>query len=145
MSIEAFKNRVRAVTKVEWCGEQLHLRKIGAKDGLELFTRITGLAAENRGSDEDRIETLNFHANVVSKSVASESGDLLFDTDEGRDTLKQINFQELTELGTLVLKHSGYGGGDAKKNLVQSNSSPIDSALPLEEKPESTPTTSSNA
>lgn len=145
MSIEAFKKHVRAVTKFPWCGQELYLRKIGAKDGLELFTRIKDLASENRSPDQDQIETLNFHANVVSKSVADESGELLFDSDEGRDTLKQINFGELTELGTLVLKHSGYGGGDAKKNSPPNNSSPTDSALPSEETRQSTPTTSSNA
>lgn len=117
------KKHLRTVTKKEWCGQDVYLRKIGAKDGLALFSSIKQLATENRKPEDDQIETLKFHANVVAKSLANEQGELLFDTEEGREQLQQVNFHELTELGTMALAHSGYGG-ETKKNLAPSAAPP---------------------
>ena len=127
MNLDALKQHVRAVTEEAWCGQKIWLRKIGATDGLALFSTIRKLNAENRTEDDDRAETLNFNAGVISKSLANEAGELEADSPEGIETLKTVNFMELAELAAMVLKHSGYT--DAKKNLPQGDSPPTGSAL----------------
>lgn len=131
MNLEAIQKHLRTVTKMEWEGKVIYLRKIGAADGIEIFTSIKSLASENRSPHDDMTETMKFNAKVISKSLADESGELVLDSDEGRATLENMNFNELAELGELALRHSGYGGS-AKKNLNQSNSHPIASASSLE-------------
>lgn len=141
MNLEAIQKHLRAVTKMEWQGHDIYLRKLGATDGIEIFTSIKSLSSENRTPHDDMVQTAKFNSKVISKSLSDEAGNLLLDSDEGRTTLEALNFHELTELGEIVLKHSGYGG-TVKKNLAPLNSQPSDSASPSETPTARTPDTS---
>jgi hypothetical protein len=141
MNLESLQRHIKAVKEFEWRGHRVHLRKIGAKDGIALFATIRDLDGNPRTEDEDRRDTLCFNASVVSKSLANESGELLFDSDEGRETLQQVNFYELSELSDLALAHSGKDG--QKKSLPDNSLTPIDSASNSDSG--RTPTTSSPA
>lgn len=120
MNLEAIQKHLRAVTRIEWAGHVLYLRKIGATDGIEIFTSIKKLSGEDRSAHDDMVETTKFNAKVISKSLSNEDGELPLDSEDGRLALENMNFIELTELGEIVLRHSGYGGG-AKKNTTQTS------------------------
>lgn len=127
MNLETLKAFVRKVEQVQWNGQTLYLRKIGASDGAALIEKIKALSGESLNESRDRDETINFHAAAISKSVADEHGNLLLDSDEARDELKAMAFSELVELGELVLKHSGFGS--EKKSSPTKNVLASDSAL----------------
>lgn len=114
MNLEELKARVRAVEQLDWRGETIWLRKLSAKDGLELFGRIK--AVESDESRNDRDETLAFHVEIVARTLANEKGELVADSDEGRETLKALGFDELTELGTFALERSGFRENGQKKS-----------------------------
>jgi hypothetical protein len=109
MNLEELKKHVRAVTEFEWCGQKIWLRKLSAKDHLELLGRIKDEATKEHTPESSRQATLKYHVTVAARSVADDQGNLLFDTEEGRQTLEQVGFAELCELGELVLSHNGYG------------------------------------
>jgi hypothetical protein len=133
MNIDELKKRINKPTAFEWQGERVWLRKIGAADGMALFGKIKALASAPLDSDSDREATLNFHAEAIAKSWSDEAGVLQFDSPEGIEALKQVNFTELIELGELVLRHSGFKGDEgAKKNSVPNNLPPTDSVVSLD-------------
>lgn len=140
MNLEAIQKHLRTVTQKEWMGNIIYLRKIGAKDGIEIFNSIKELASKDRNPAEDQMETVKFNAKIISKAMADEVGELVLDNDDGRELLAAMNFKELTELGQIVLEHSGYGG--EKKSTPPSNSSPSNSAGNSEMQTAPTPTTS---
>lgn len=140
MNLDDLKKHLKAATAYEWRGETIYFRKLGAKVGMELFARIKALSGEWVSERQDQDKTFDFHVDVVALTLSDAEGNLLCDTDEGRETLRNVNFVELTELGTLALQHSGFGE-NAKKNSAQSKEQPTDSALNSETQTAPTPTT----
>lgn len=127
MNLEALKKRNAEVTTKEWRGENIYLRKIGAQDGLRLLALVKTEADKPRTTAEDHAATVDYHAQVISKSLSNEQGALELDTDAGLAELKKLAFDELVELGELCLRHSGFVGNQ-KKSTVTTNSSPTTSA-----------------
>jgi hypothetical protein len=110
MNLEELKNITRAVTSFDWCGRNVLLRKLSAQDHLDLFGKVTGEQPDN-----DRTATVEFHVSVVAKALSDEHGKLIADCDEGRTWLRtEVAYDDLTALGEIVLKHSGYGGAEKK-------------------------------
>lgn len=144
MNLESLKKRIATVKAFEWKGETIHLRKIGAADGMAMVGAIGKLKEQRLDNQQDREATINFHVTAISKSVADEQGTLKLDSPEAIEVLKQLPFDDLVALGDLVLSHSGFGGGDEKKSTQPTNGQPSDCALDSAETI-STPTTSSAA
>lgn len=109
MNLEELKAKVREVNDYEWCGKKVWLRKIGASDGVLLNRIIRGKVVDVANGTPDEASTVDYHATLISKSYANEAGDLIWDTEEAREVLRQLNPVDLFELGDLVLKHSNYG------------------------------------
>jgi len=118
MNLDDLKKHISTATPFEWCAKQIHLRKLSAQDGLILFNRIKKETDEPHTPEVDREKTLAFNADVASKTLADEAGDLLCDSDDGRALLKQMSFGELAELSEIALRHSGYGGDEKKANAA---------------------------
>jgi hypothetical protein len=143
MNLESLKKRLATVKKVEWNGETIYLRKIGAADGMAMVGAIGKLKEQNLDTQQDREATINFHVTAISKSLADAQGNLQLNSEDAIESLKQLPFDDLVSLGDLVLAHSGFGG-DEKKSTQPTNSPPSDCALHSEEATApSTPTTSS--
>jgi hypothetical protein len=116
MNLETLKQRNARATPIEWNGETIYLRKISARDGAMLLSEITAKAkAVGDGQADDHAETIAYHAKVVSKAMCDASGTLTLDTDEGREALQSLAFEELVSLGELVLANNGFAE-PAKKN-----------------------------
>lgn len=116
MNLESLKQRISTATPFKWRGETIHLRKIGAMDGAKMVAYVEERKAQPTDAAKDRADTIDFHVTAISKSLADESGSLQVDSDEGRETLRQLPFDELVELGDLVLDHSGFALSDEKKS-----------------------------
>lgn len=142
---DAIQKRLAAVTKKQWQGEDIYLRKLGADRTLAFVAAVVEVKDKPRTPDEERAGVMDLHAQNIAKAFASESGALIYDTPEGIEKLKQLPFDELVELGDLILAHSGYGMVDEKKSIPPTNSPPIDSALQSEAPTAPTQTTSSAA
>ena len=123
-NLETLKKHIRTVTEVEWCGQTIRLRKLTTGDGLELFKNL-------RDAGESRDAVTEFHVELAARSLADASGELEANSDEGRALLRQVGFDDLVELGNIVLRHNGYGG-DEKKSLPPTNCSPSSSAESLD-------------
>jgi hypothetical protein len=132
MNLEALRQRIARVESFNWNGETVYLRKIGAVDGMSLVGQVASIKDKTLGPQDDRAATLNFHATAISKSLADKDGKLVCDSQEGIDVLKQLNFDDLTSLGDIVLKHSGFSGNE-KKSTQPTNCLPSDSASPSKE------------
>lgn len=142
MNLEALRRVINQPKQFEWNGETVWLKKIGAADGLAFFAKIKELEAQTLTEAQDREATLDYYARAIAKSLCDEAGLLVADSEEGIDTLKTVNFNDLVQLGDTVLRHSGFRGDEeAKKNLATTSSPRIDSALELDSGP--TPITSS--
>lgn len=132
MNLESLNKHLCRVAKYEWNDEVIYLRKIGATDGMAYYGRFKELAGKTLSEVDDRTETIATHADMISKSMAGEDGQLTLDTDEGRAALKNIAFDELVSLGLLVLRHSGFSGDQPKKNSPTRNVLNTNSASPSE-------------
>ena len=128
MTLDELKAIVTAVKEYEWCGRKIHLRKLGAKDHIALFCGVKKDSGEELNPEQDHQATLGYHIEIAARSLASPDGNLIADSDEGRKWLEGLPFDELVQLGTLILAHTGYQIGDEKKSLPTSNCSPSDSA-----------------
>lgn len=129
MNLETLKKHIRTVTEFDWCGHKILLRKLTTGDGLELFKKL-------RDSGDDRNATIDFHVELAARSLADASGELEANTPEGRELLKQVGFDDLIDLGNIVLRHNGYG--DEKKSSAPTSDLPSSSAATLDP-PSSTP------
>lgn len=123
MNLETLKQYLRTVTEFDWCGNKILLRKLSTADALAMFATL-------REAGESREAVIAFHVELAAKSLANEAGDLEFDNDEGRATLRQVGFDDLVALGEIVLKHNGYG--DEKKSGAQTSVSSSSSAESLD-------------
>lgn len=117
MNLETLKARNAQAIAVEWNGETIYLRKLSARDGVAMMADIES-KQKTVTEDTDHAATVDFHSKVISKSVCDEHGNLTLDSDEGREALAAMGFDDLVSLGVLVLKTSGYATeeGEAKKN-----------------------------
>ena len=122
-NLETLKKHIRTVTEVEWCGQTIRLRKLTTGDGLELFKNL-------RDAGESRDAVTEFHVELAARSLADASGELEANSDEGRALLRQVGFDDLVELGNIVLRHNGYG--DEKKSSAETNALPSSSAESLD-------------
>lgn len=116
MNLDDLKKHVRAVTAFEWCGKPIWLRKLSAKDHVDLFGRIKDEADKPHDAATDKYATLTYHVTLAARSMADEQGNLLFDTEDGRQALEQVGFVELCELGEVILRHSGYDSQKKSEN-----------------------------
>jgi hypothetical protein len=109
MNLEELKKYVRAATEYDWCGRKVSLRKLSAKDHLDIFGRAA--AAETPADPEtDKLETAEFHISIVERALVDQNGALVVANDEGRQWLRNdVAFDDLIALSEMVLKHSGYG------------------------------------
>lgn len=129
MTLAELKKRPPAVKQVEWRGGPVWLRKLSAKDHLELFGRIKQEAAKETDYDADRLATVEFHIDTAIRSLCNEAGVLLKDSEDVRSFLIEgVAFDELIALGKLVLSHSGYDTDEKKTNSVGTKDSPTSSA-----------------
>lgn len=116
MNLESLKAIARQPKQFEWCGQQVWLRKLNAKDHVELFKKIGEEAAANLDPDADREATVAFNLNIVARSLCDEQGNLIADSDEGREFLRsEPGFEDLAKLAELSLAHSGYDITKAEK------------------------------
>lgn len=117
MNLEDLKKLPRACKECDWRGVKVWLRKLSAQDHLELFGRIKQESEAPRDYNADRLATVEFHLNIVSRSLCSESGELLAASDAAgvREFLIDgVSFDELIQLGDEVLAYSGYGVPEKK-------------------------------
>jgi hypothetical protein len=113
MNLETLKARNAKPIAKEWNGETVYLRKLSARDGAAMMDDIEQKKAAVTPENDSKL-TIEFHAKAISKSVCDECGNLTLDTDEGRETLAALPFDDLVSLGVLVLETSGMS--EAKKN-----------------------------
>jgi len=108
MNLEELKQHVRKATPHDWNGRQVFLRKLSAQDHLDLFGRAKN-AETPPDPEADRRATVEFHINVIARSLADESCQLLITNDEGRRWLREdVDWDDLLALSELVLTHSGF-------------------------------------
>lgn len=114
MNLEALKKYTRAGTEYDWCGQKVLLRKLSAQDHLDLFGRAAKADAQP-DPEADRAATVEFHINIVSRSLVNSDGELLIANDASRAWLRaEVAYDDLCLLSELALKHSGYGGAEKK-------------------------------
>ena len=115
-------------------GEEITLRKIGAKDGLEARKLILSMQTNELGQPVDLVDVATFYAFVLSKSIVDADGSLPFDSEEYRAVLENLPLEELVPAAEQALKHSGMAvePAQAKKNLTETTSSSPTSAEPSE-------------
>lgn len=108
MNLEELKQHARKATEHDWAGRKVFLRKLSAQDHLDLFSRAK-TADVLPDPEADRRATVEFHINVVARSLANEQCQLLINSDEDRRWLREdVDYDELVNLSELVLAHSGY-------------------------------------
>lgn len=116
MNLEALKVIARQPKQFDWCGQQVWLRKLNARDHVELFKQIGKEAEVERDAAADREATVAFNLNIVARSLCDEQGNLIADSDEGREFLRsEPGFEDLAKLAELALAHSGYDITKAEK------------------------------
>lgn len=124
MTLDDLKALCCAASEFQWCGRTIYLRKLSAKDHFALFDSVKADEAKDLSPDEDRNAVLRHHVELASRTLAaSPSGELVADSDEGREALARLPFDDLVQLGRLVLSHSGYDVHAEKKSLATSNDS----------------------
>lgn len=131
MNLEDLKSRKPTCQEFQWRGGPVWLRKLSAKDHVELFGRIKEESDKTLDTNGDRMATVNFHLDLVSRSLCDENGSLLKDTADVRAYLMDgVGFTELVDLGAMALRYSGYDpDAPEKKTNSQTNSdSPSKSA-----------------
>lgn len=132
MNLEDLKGRKPTCQEFQWRGGPVWLRKLSAKDHVELFGRIKK-ADKTLDTDGDRMATVNFHVDLVSRSLCDEHGALLKDSSDVREFLMEgVGFSDLVELGAMALRYSGYDpdAPEKKPNSQTSSDSPSSSASP---------------
>lgn len=132
MSLEELKKLPPSIGTFDWRGGKVRLRKLSAKDHLELFCKIKEESEQQRDGNADRLATVEFHIDIAGRSLCDEHGKLLKDDgmeDVRNFLIEDVAFEELVELGSKVLSYSGYDtGGQKKTNSVGTNDSPTNSA-----------------
>lgn len=136
MNLTDLEKHIRTVTAFEWCGQTVHFRKLTAEDHIALFGKL-----QSADTADGHAATAAFHVEVVARSWADESGELVANSDEGREKLRLVGFNDLVALGKLALKFNGYDEVDEKKSTAGPTCSPSDCAETLDPRT-STPTTS---
>lgn len=116
MTLEELKSIVCTVGAYQWCGRTIHLRKLGAKDHIALFSAIKSDAGKELSPQEDHDAVLRHHVEMTARTLADEQGNLISDSDEGRKYLASLPFDDLVSLGVLVMSHSGYTTEPEKKS-----------------------------
>ena len=110
MNLESLRALKNAPAELSWNGQPIYLRKLGARDGVELYDGIRSKEKAVASGEDDHMATVKFHVNIISRSVCDASGKLCMDTDEAKSELENLSFDLLVSLGELVLSHSGFGG-----------------------------------
>jgi hypothetical protein len=114
MNLEALKKYTRTGTKFDWCGQKVLLRKLSAQDHLDLFGRLAKADAQP-DPEADKAATVEFHINIVARTLVDADGSLQIANDASRAWLKnEVAYDDLCLLSELALKHSGYGGAEKK-------------------------------
>lgn len=102
-------------------GEEIKLRKFGAKGVIAIQKLLLSIPKNELNQPIDLDDTATFYAFVLSKSAADDAGNLLFDSDEGRAALEDLDLEELVPLAEQALKLNGMAkepDDAAKKNLT---------------------------
>jgi hypothetical protein len=102
-------------------GEEIKLRKFGAKGVIAIQKLLLSIPKNELNQPIDLEDTATFYAFVLSKSAADDAGNLLFDSDEGRAALEDLDLEELVPLAEQALKLNGMAkepDDAAKKNLT---------------------------
>jgi hypothetical protein len=114
MNLEDLQKYVRAGTEYDWCGQKVLLRKLSAQDHLDIFGKVAS-AEPQPDAEADKAETVDFHINIISRSLVNKDGSPIVADDSVRAWLRTaIAFDDLCSLSQLALKHSGYGGAEKK-------------------------------
>lgn len=107
--LDILKRRLQsAIGQYEWSGERVYFKRLSAA----AWIKIQALATPD--ADSDASKSLAFFVELLALTLCTESGGCECDSDEGRETLRQLGLNELQTLGELSLKHSGLG--DKAKN-----------------------------
>lgn len=102
--LDILKRRLSAaIGKFEWNGEAIWLKRLSSGSWL----KIQSLASDE--ADNDPAKGIAFYVELLALTLCDESGKCDCDSDEGRETLRQLGLGDLQQLGQLSLTHSGIG------------------------------------
>ncbi len=129
MNLDELKARTVKVTKVTLDdGSEWHLRKLSATVAIAVGNAFLAAGhTDPNGSAPSQEQSLDAHSLLLSKAVCNEAGELLLDSDEGRMTLKELDYPTIQELANKAQEWSV--PGSAKKNSPEKSDSPSFSAV----------------
>ncbi len=93
---------------------EITLKQLDAKLGMQLATIANSLNANGTSPNDQAM--LSFYVTIISKSIIDDDGNAVFDTDDGRETLTSLRFDQLMAIGNACLELNGMAGDEAKKN-----------------------------
>lgn len=96
-----------------WMGEPVTIRRLTTADFIATRRMIEGMG--EHATLEDSIEHANWLAFVASKCIIADDGSLPFDSDEGRQALRDCSLSDLSDIGQACASFSGLGE-DQKKS-----------------------------